>query len=260
MTIGNSVTSIGKYAFYGCSGLKSVTIPKSITSIGEGVFAWCSGLTSITIPNSVKTIDTDAFYECGALTSVTIPNSVTSIGHYAFYKCTGLTSVTIGNSVTSIGYGAFYGCTGLTSITIPSSVTSIGQYAFTDCTFNEVVCEATTPPEIVVSGGFEPSAFSYETYNNVPLLVPAASIPLYEEAYDWRYFKNIIGYDSSGIDEVEADGTTDGAIAPEADVEVYSLQGMLLYQGRWSEARLSKGFYLVRQGNITRKTYVNSSN
>ena len=40
---GYSVTSIGNYAFYGCSGLTSVTIPNSVTSIGEDAFYKCSG-------------------------------------------------------------------------------------------------------------------------------------------------------------------------------------------------------------------------
>ena len=51
-----SVTSIGDYAFYGCSGLTSVTIPESVTSIGDYAFRGCSGLTSIEIPNSVTKI------------------------------------------------------------------------------------------------------------------------------------------------------------------------------------------------------------
>ena len=44
-----SVTSIGWNAFYGCSGLTSVTIPNSVTSIGDGAFYRCSGLTSVHI-------------------------------------------------------------------------------------------------------------------------------------------------------------------------------------------------------------------
>ena len=170
VTIGNSVTSIGKSAFEDCSGLTSVTIGNSVTSIGNSAFNDCSNLTSVTIPNSVTSIGHSAFEDCSGLTSVTIPNSVTSIGELAFYGCSGLTSITIPNSVTSIGYSAFYGCYGLTSVhisdiaawcgisfsssssnplyyakhlylneneitnlIIPNSVTSIGVHAFDGC-------------------------------------------------------------------------------------------------------------------------------
>ena len=128
-----SVTSIGSWAFDGCSGLTSVTIPDSVTSIGNGAFRRCSGLTSVTIPDSVTSIGWQAFSGCSGLTSVTIPDSVTSIGEKAFYYCSGLTSVTIPDSVTSIGSWAFDGCSGLTSVTIPDSVTSIGSDAFEGC-------------------------------------------------------------------------------------------------------------------------------
>ena len=130
VVIPNSVTSIGRNAFYYCTGLTSITIPNSVTSIGESAFYYCTGLTSITIPDSVTSIGESAFYGCTGLVNITIPNSVTSIGDYAFSWCTGLSSVTIPDGVTSIGERAFSGCTGLTSITIPDSVTSIGSYAF----------------------------------------------------------------------------------------------------------------------------------
>jgi hypothetical protein len=112
----------------------SITIPDSVTSIGDFAFAYCNNLTSITIPDSVTIIGQDAFHFCTSLTSVTIPDSVTSIGEYAFSRCSNLTSVTIGNSVTSIGTYAFNACYNLTSVTIPDSVTSIGSYAFIYCT------------------------------------------------------------------------------------------------------------------------------
>ena len=82
-----SVTSIGNSAFYGCSGLTSITIPNSVTSIGDAALTLCSGLTSVTIPNSVTSIGNSAFYGCSGLTSITIPNSVTSIGKFTFYNC-----------------------------------------------------------------------------------------------------------------------------------------------------------------------------
>ena len=133
VSIPNSVTFIGSYAFKDCSGLTSVTIPDSVTSIGNFAFCLCSGLTSVIIGNSVNSIGYNAFSFCKSLKSVTIPNSVTSIGGDAFYYCSGLTSITIPNSVTTIGNYAFYYCSGLTSVTIPNSVTSIRKGTFDSC-------------------------------------------------------------------------------------------------------------------------------
>ena len=152
-----SVTSIGFAAFYGCSGLTSITIPNSVTSISIGAFCDCSGLTSITIPNSVTSIGNNAFEGTAwynnqpdgvvyagkvlysykgtmpANTSITIKDGTLGIADDAFDDCTGLTSITIPNSVTSIGDWAFYNCTGLTLVEIPNSVTSIGEGAFVYC-------------------------------------------------------------------------------------------------------------------------------
>ena len=127
-----NVTSIGDYAFEGCTGLTSIDIPDGVTSIGIAAFNNCKGLTSVTIPNSVTSIGNNAFNNCKGLTSIDIPNSVTIIGEGAF-SWSNLTSVTIGNGVTSIGGSAFDGCTSLTSIDIPNSVTSIGGWAFNGC-------------------------------------------------------------------------------------------------------------------------------
>lgn len=128
-----SVTSIGDYAFSGCSDLTSATIPNSVTSIGNYAFFRCHHLTSVSIPNSVTSIGDYAFCNCSSMTSVTIPNSVTSISEGAFVLCSSLTRVTIGNSVTTIGIGAFSNCSGLTSVTIPNSVTTISSLAFSGC-------------------------------------------------------------------------------------------------------------------------------
>ena len=121
------------YGSYNEDRDRNVMIPDSVTSIGDFAFEGCTSLTSVTIPDSVTSIGNSAFYVCSGLTSVTIGNSVTSIGDYAFAGCKSLTSVTIPDSVTSIGDSAFEGCTSLTSVTIPDSVTIIGDYAFIWC-------------------------------------------------------------------------------------------------------------------------------
>ena len=162
---GDSVTSIGEYAFGGCKSLTSITIPDTVTSIGESAFSGCTGLTSMAVATenptyhsdgnciietesktviagcqtsviptdgSVTSIGDRAFSGLD-LTNMNIPDTVTSIGESAFSFCNALTNITIPNSVTSIGEWAFNYCSDLTSITIPDSVTSIGHYAFLNC-------------------------------------------------------------------------------------------------------------------------------
>ena len=68
-------------------GCKNTIIPNSVTSIGEYAFSGCTGLTNITIPNSVTSIGDCAFYDCTDLRSITIPDSVTSIYINVFMGC-----------------------------------------------------------------------------------------------------------------------------------------------------------------------------
>lgn len=129
------VTSIGEFAFNGCSAITSITIPESVTSIGEEAFYHCSGLTSVTIPESITKIGYNAFCYCNSLTAITIPGSMSSINDNAFCDCSGLTTVTISEGVTRIGNYVFAGCSSLTDIFIPESVTSIGEQAFNGTTW-----------------------------------------------------------------------------------------------------------------------------
>ncbi|MGN0613671.1 MAG: leucine-rich repeat domain-containing protein [Porcipelethomonas sp.] len=70
ITVPNTATLIGSYAFYTCSSLESITIPDSVTSIESYAFCGCSSLESITIPDSVKSIDINAFYYCTSLAHI----------------------------------------------------------------------------------------------------------------------------------------------------------------------------------------------
>ena len=158
VVIDNGVTSIGNYAFYGCSNLETVTIPDSVTSIGNYAFRGCSSLTSIAIPDGLTSIGSFAFRDCAYLTTITIPDSATSIEVSAFYntgyyndssnwendvlyignhlieaKTTLSGEYAIKEGTKTIVNKAFYDCSSLTSITIPGTVTSIGNSAFYNC-------------------------------------------------------------------------------------------------------------------------------
>ena len=213
--IPNTVTNIGDGAFENRLVLTSITIPASVNSIAYNAFYGCTGLESISvaggntrydsrnncnaiietatntliqgckntvIPNTVTTIGNWAFNGCSTLTSIDIPASVTSIDGNAFYQCTSLEYISVAggntrydsrnncnaiietasntlifgskntvipNTVTNIGGIAFYCSTVLTSITIPASVTTIEQGAFDKCTaLTTVFMQATTPPMI----------------------------------------------------------------------------------------------------------------
>ena len=196
LTIPSSVTEIGSYAFEDCSGLTSLTIPSSVTSIGWYAFEGCSGLTSLTIPSSVTEIGRETFMGCSGLTSLTIPSSVTSIGWSAFSGCSGLTSLTIPSSVTSIGYYAFSGCSGLTSLTIPSSVTSIDDNAFSVC--SGLTSIYVYPEKVPILGT---GVFSGCDAKNCTVYVPTGTYDDYWLS-EFGYFENIVEFDATGIDKV----------------------------------------------------------
>ena len=157
LIIGDSITTIGNYAFSGCTAFTgTLIIPNSVITIGASAFSGCNGFTgTLTIPNSVTTIGVSAFINCDNLTSVNIGNNVTTIVNTAFMHCLSLTSINVNNenntyssengvlfnkdkttiilcpagkignylipnSVTNVLYQAFFHCASLTSINVES--------------------------------------------------------------------------------------------------------------------------------------------
>ena len=133
LKLGENIKTIGDHAFYYCIKLESVTIPQSVTFMGDRAFTGCAQLNSLTINDAAISIGDWTFDECYKLTTLSLGEKIKTIGDYAFYDCRILNNVTIPQSVTSIGDHAFGCCFGMDSFTIKDATTSIGKYAFSDC-------------------------------------------------------------------------------------------------------------------------------
>ena len=204
VTIPNSVTSIGCFAFQNCTGLTQVTLPESLITIEGYVFDGCTSLTSITIPDAVTEIGNSAFYGCSALSELIIGNSLDEIGENAFENCTELTSVYLPNSVTTIGKRAFCNCSKLALVTLGSGVTLIGSMmTFGNCwQLKDMICLATTPPSFIVGEWNLSSYYRYTTLHVLP-----KSLEAYQSAFGWKEFGQILGDVVIGIPgDVDGDG------------------------------------------------------
>ncbi len=151
-----SVTVIGSYAFYNCSGLSKIDLSR-ITCIGDYAFYGC-GFTSFSIPDGVApedlgvqaiaampyltdivlpetwdTIPENLFQNNQAMKSYIVPDHIKSIGAHAFDGAS-IETITLPEGLTVIGEGAFQNAASLKEIFLPSSLTKISKSAFAGTT------------------------------------------------------------------------------------------------------------------------------
>ncbi len=153
VVVKDSITTIGKYAFWECSNLKEVSLESNITSIGEEAF-FMTAVESINFPSSLREIGSNAF-EYAHLTSVILPASVTEVGDWAFAYNTRLTKVVVETKkMTVSGMFAFQECP-ISSVTLPKDMTVIPAYLLHDAKFGDI--KITIPKTVKTIGR---SAFS----------------------------------------------------------------------------------------------------
>lgn len=178
LTLGSSLQTIGAGAFYDCSFSGNLVIPDSVTSIGRYAFYSRPYLRpetqgTLTLGRNLRTIGEFAFLESRYTGSLTIPDSVVEIGERAFYQCENLNgTLTLGRSLRTIGKEAFYWCAFTGSLTIPEGVAEIADGAFSslyqfnrDGMFNGTL----TLPSTLKTIGAE--AFAYTDFSG-ELLIP----------------------------------------------------------------------------------------
>lgn len=178
LTLGSSLQTIGAGAFYDCSFSGNLVIPDSVTSIGRYAFYSRPYLRpetqgTLTLGRNLRIIGESAFCESTYTGSLTIPDSVVEIGERAFYQCENLNgTLTLGRSLRTIGKEAFYWCAFTGSLTIPEGVAEIADGAFSslhqfnrDGMFNGTL----TLPSTLKTIGAE--AFAYTDFSG-ELLIP----------------------------------------------------------------------------------------
>ena len=137
LIIPEGITAINQKAFYGQTGLISITIPNSVINIGDYALYGCNGLTSITIPNSVTNIGNNAFYQCNHIDSLFWYSSVPLSVFTKTY--TTIKYVVLGDSVSNINDNDFQYFYKLQSITFNNNITFISNEAFNGCNKIETI-------------------------------------------------------------------------------------------------------------------------
>lgn len=169
--------------YYNKSRIRRVHIGDGVTSIGQYCFWGCYLLKKVSGMNDVTSIETYAFGNCYDLTSITMPDSVTSIGNSAFNGCYSLANFVIPDGVTSINNDAFSMCYYLVNLVIPDSVTSINNNAFGYCyCVAEYHLLPTTPPTLANRNAFNGIASDCIIY------VPVGSLEAYQTATNWSTY------------------------------------------------------------------------
>lgn len=237
-------------AFSDCESLEEMVLPPNLITVGYRAFSYCKRLRRVVLPVTLDTIGVVAFDNCTALEYVEFPRNLKIIGDNAFRKCSNLKSVKTGGELETIGVSAFERA-GVQQLTLGESLKSIGNYAFNYCDITEVYSWNPQPPEI------EGYTFNYFTTQNAILTVPAEAVDAYKEAAYWKKFKNIVGKDLSGVEQPDNNPVSvvvrnrqvvvDGA--DNAPIEIYDMQGCLVYHGVESVIDLpAPGLYLVKVG------------
>ena len=117
------VTTIGAYAFDGCSDVHFIdfAVSNNVTTIGKYAFSRTSSMVSFSFDETcqIKTLSEGTFKYAIKLQMTTLPDSFTRVEKYAFENCQFITEFTLGNNIEYVGEAVFRGATRLTTLTIP---------------------------------------------------------------------------------------------------------------------------------------------
>ena len=115
IVIGEHIKTIGNAAFYNSVGIE-IDVEARPESIGEQAFYGCTGLSTITLGKGVSTVPFEAFSGCTSLESVVLSDTVEAIAENAFELCSALKTVTAHSSLKKVEDSAFESCAALVAV------------------------------------------------------------------------------------------------------------------------------------------------
>ena len=154
ISIGTGITEIPYNCFTGCNALTSVDLPEHVTSIGGGAYSYCNGLVSITLPDHIQTVGASAFASCSNLEEVVIPDNVTTLGTGAFQYDGKLEYVQIGKGITTLEKDLFNSCESLSSVELSEGLTAVKAFVFENCSSLKTVTFPSTLTTLSESTSF----------------------------------------------------------------------------------------------------------
>lgn len=86
ISLPSTISSVGSYAFNGCTSLKSINFD-NVSSIGAYAFKGCSSLNSIKFSDKISVLETGTFEGCKSIDKVEMLNNFKTINKDAFKDC-----------------------------------------------------------------------------------------------------------------------------------------------------------------------------
>ena len=204
VTLPDGLTTLGEGAFQQCEALVTADLmnPMDITSIPRYAFDGCSGLRNVYLPFFIETVGDYAFRGCASLRQIQFVAPTKTIGAYAFSGCRSLKSLDLFKceNFTTIGSYAFSGCTSLKSLNLPKSLETIGEYVFSGCQAISVISSPSLVP---------PTIASESALNGIDKDVCVLTMPksVYLDYFRAPYWGQFVEYTASVLVGVEGQGS-----------------------------------------------------
>ena len=199
-----SLTTIGREAFDGCTGLTRITVPEGVTVIEGFAFYGCTALDTIELPTTLTEILSQAFNGTGYVRNADNRDEfgMIYIGQYLVGGVLSSDRIDVREGTLGVSGMAFYYKRALQKLSFPTTLRFASGLSFSDCgTIDTVWCLSEQPPAI--------SDNTFEQTTLGVVIVPCGRGEAYGSAPYWSQFTIVEDTcPPSAIEEVKLQGIT----------------------------------------------------